>query len=165
MNNCAFCNSDKIVKAGFNQHNHQRYICRSCNRSFTEQTNPNIGVVLNDEKYCSVCDQFKPLSKFPKRKNYIEYCCKSCKSKASKSRYSNHNLTKEEFDIMINNQNNRCSICNIEFKSNRTTYIDHDHITGKIRELLCPKCNGILGKSNDNILILENAIKYLLKHK
>lgn len=164
MKNCVYCNNDKIVKAGFDINNFQRYLCRNCKKRFTEKTNPNVGLILNNEKYCSVCDKFKPLSKFPKWNNIISYRCKSCKSKASKSRYLNHNLTEIEFNIMVNNQNNRCSICNSEFKSNRHTFIDHNHINGKVRELLCPKCNGILGYCNDNILILENAIKYIVKH-
>lgn len=41
--------------------------------------------------------------------------------------------------------------------------VDHDHVTGTIRGLLCSKCNTLLGMAKDNIAILENAIKYLKK--
>jgi len=39
--------------------------------------------------------------------------------------------------------------------------IDHDHLTGLIRGLLCPKCNQALGLFDDNIGNLQKAIEYL----
>ena len=39
--------------------------------------------------------------------------------------------------------------------------IDHDHETGKFRGWLCRRCNIALGKFNDDIPTLKNAIKYL----
>lgn len=56
---------------------------------------------------------------------------------------------------------NICNICNNEFKSDKYKRIDHNHITGKVRGLLCPKCNFLLGMCNDDIKILKSAISYL----
>jgi hypothetical protein len=39
--------------------------------------------------------------------------------------------------------------------------IDHCHITGKVRGLLCSKCNKALGLFSDNLNTLEQALKYL----
>lgn len=39
--------------------------------------------------------------------------------------------------------------------------IDHDHKTGKIRGLLCTRCNTAIGLLNDNIDFLRRAIMYL----
>lgn len=165
MENCVYCKSNKIVRAGKNKNNVQRYVCRNCDRCFNELTNPNIGVVLNGEKYCSKCEKFKPVLDFQIKDNKLRYCCKKCASKLSKARYRNHNITELEFNNMLQLQKNKCSICNNDFKSNRHAYIDHNHENNKNRGVLCPKCNILLGACKDNINILKNAINYLLMHK
>lgn len=42
--------------------------------------------------------------------------------------------------------------------------VDHCHKTGKVRGLLCNSCNNGLGRFKDNIVFLEEAIKYLKAH-
>jgi hypothetical protein len=66
-------------------------------------------------------------------------------------------LTLIEYNKLIEKQNGKCAICGKITKLG----VDHNHITGKIRGLLCPTCNSALGLFYDNKLILLNAIKYL----
>ena len=68
---------------------------------------------------------------------------------------------------MFKEQNGVCAICGSPEVSDRNSNlcVDHDHETGKIRGLLCNKCNRGLGYFLDNPKILKNALKYLLKHK
>jgi hypothetical protein len=80
-----------------------------------------------------------------------------------KKRYG---ITLLEYNTLLINQDYRCAICNIpesNIKHGRNTYfaVDHCHITGKVRGLLCYKCNSVLGFVNDDIKCLNNAIKYL----
>ena len=63
---------------------------------------------------------------------------------------------------LLTDQNNNCAICKIEMT---LPQIDHDHTNGKIRGLLCSKCNQGLGLFNDNITSLSQAIIYLKMHK
>lgn len=75
-----------------------------------------------------------------------------------------YGLTKEDYQNMLKDQNFRCKICTktiFEFKSRFV--VDHDHRTGKVRGLLCNKCNAGLGMFQDNIFILEYARQYLIK--
>ena len=44
-------------------------------------------------------------------------------------------------------------------------YVDHDHVTGKVRGLLCSFCNAGLGMFEDNVKTLKNAISYLTNLK
>lgn len=71
-------------------------------------------------------------------------------------------LTKEQYLELYAKQNYCCAICGKHEKDNKQRLaIDHNHITNTIRGLLCSKCNSLLGYVNEDIKILENAIKYL----
>jgi hypothetical protein len=77
-------------------------------------------------------------------------------------KYKKYNLTPEEYTEMFNNQNGCCAICGThQNKLKKQLSIDHNHVTGKIRGLLCQKCNQGLGFFNDNINSLNQAISYL----
>ena len=65
---------------------------------------------------------------------------------------------------MIADQKGKCAICEAELDNGKHTCVDHCHTTGKIRGLLCTRCNWALGGFKDNPVILHSAIKYLQKH-
>jgi len=46
---------------------------------------------------------------------------------------------------MVNIQGGKCGICGTDLESGRNTHVDHNHITGSIRGVLCNKCNLHLG--------------------
>lgn len=70
----------------------------------------------------------------------------------------NYGITLEQYQQMIEQQNGLCGICNkVLFKPN----VDHCHLTGKVRKLLCKSCNTLLGQAKDSVDILQNAISYL----
>lgn len=71
---------------------------------------------------------------------------------------SAYGLQKGEAQLLLEKQNNVCAICNT---FSDKWHIDHDHITLKIRGILCPSCNLLLGHAKDNINILAKAIVYL----
>jgi hypothetical protein len=65
---------------------------------------------------------------------------------------------------MVEAQGNKCKICgNPETVKGRSLSVDHCHRTGKIRGLLCGKCNTGLGKFRDSDKILKKALDYLLQ--
>lgn len=70
-----------------------------------------------------------------------------------------YGLSLEEFRRLEAAQGGVCAICH-EPPSTRL-YVDHDHVSGRIRGLLCQRCNVMLGHAKDNVLILESAITYL----
>jgi hypothetical protein len=73
-----------------------------------------------------------------------------------------YGLSKEEFDKMIHDQNNRCAICGNT--SIRRLDVDHDHVTGKVRGLLCGRCNKGIGLFDDNKELFGKVILYLTEH-
>lgn len=84
-----------------------------------------------------------------------------------------NNFLKHKFGIdikqyhqMYKDQDGNCLICGkpqSELKGKLC--VDHDHITGKIRGLVCADCNHGLGNFKDTPRILQKAIDYLNKHK
>lgn len=72
-----------------------------------------------------------------------------------------YNLTVEQFDARASKQNNVCAICSRICPSGRLLSVDHCHKTGKIRGLLCMRCNKALGLFDDNVLNISKAIEYL----
>lgn len=56
----------------------------------------------------------------------------------------------------------RCWICQFpESVENRRLAVDHDHVTGQVRGLLCTRCNQVLGRMHDNPALLRKAAEYL----
>jgi hypothetical protein len=88
-----------------------------------------------------------------------------------KSQYLRHsitrngyNITEDEYYQKLNEQNGVCAICNMECEKGRLS-IDHDHIDGNVRGLLCRNCNLGLGNFKDRVDFLENAMLYLKSYK
>lgn len=71
-----------------------------------------------------------------------------------------YGLSVEDFDLLLASQGGVCAICqNPECR--RRLSVDHDHLSGKIRGLLCDNCNNGLGRFQDSPDRLERAAKYL----
>lgn len=75
-----------------------------------------------------------------------------------KTRYG---ITLKEYDNVLAFQKGLCAICGLSGK----LLVDHDHLTGIVRGLLCFHCNSALGHFNDKISSMEKAIFYLKTKK
>lgn len=73
-----------------------------------------------------------------------------------------YGMSLNEYNQMFNNQNGCCAICK-KHQSNfkKVLAVDHSHKTGKVRKLLCHKCNNAIGLFLDNSQICYNAGDYL----
>lgn len=82
-----------------------------------------------------------------------------------KDRYG---ITYIQYCDMLEKQEYLCAICKMpeieKMKSgeNRLLAVDHNHETGRVRGLLCRKCNQGIGSLKEDIIILNNAIEYLM---
>lgn len=83
-------------------------------------------------------------------------------------RYKEYGITMSEFNALRVSQGDQCAICDapetaIDHRSGqiRNLSVDHDHKTGTIRGLLCWRCNAILGRVSDDVIILRSMIGYL----
>lgn len=74
-------------------------------------------------------------------------------------------ITEIQYEAMYRAQNGLCGICfGVNINGQRLS-VDHNHQTGKIRALLCARCNTAIGLARENAEILKSAIDYLEKYK
>lgn len=71
-----------------------------------------------------------------------------------------YGLAPGEYDSMYEAQGGRCFICGGSHAKGKLV-VDHDHLTGEVRKLLCNHCNTLLGQALESVAILRNAVLYL----
>jgi hypothetical protein len=72
-----------------------------------------------------------------------------------------YGLSKAVFNNLLDKQKGVCAICGKPGWNGKRPQVDHDHITGKVRGLLCNGCNAALGHIKDYPKIARAMIKYL----
>lgn len=97
--------------------------------------------------------------------------CKDCKNrlrreytarfpervKMSDLKY-HYGLTLDEYRAMVERQGGRCAICG---QADVKLVVDHNHVSGAVRSLLCHLCNAMIGCARERIDILAAAAAYL----
>jgi hypothetical protein len=137
-------------------------------------------------KTCNQCSITKPVSEFYKGRAK----CKSCREEyltsyrstkrertlSNKRRWkeknpdkvksaalmSDYGINLDQYRLMLTLQNNCCAICKVHKDTfTNALHVDHNHITGKVRGLLCLSCNRALGLLKDNKDLFLSAANYL----
>jgi hypothetical protein len=90
---------------------------------------------------------------------FRERCKASSVAHKRKRTFEKHGLSSEDYEAMLAWQNGACGICEIPFQ--RTPCIDHCHVTGLVRGLLCANCNLAIGNLQDNPIFAYKAGGYL----
>lgn len=89
--------------------------------------------------------------------------CKTCvQVNMQTSRLKKYGITQEQFEELEVRQKGACAVCHQSMAGLRNLHIDHDHVTGQVRGLLCSQCNTALGKFRDSPEVLIAAAKYLM---
>lgn len=129
-----------------------------------------------ETKVCSKCLESFPIEHFWKSKHHTSGrypWCRACKRQTYKDagyaaknaigwRRRTYGITDEEYQALRESHNYRCAICDIsEEEEGKALAIDHCHKTGRIRGLLCNKCNRALGHFKDDPVLVEKAAAYL----
>ena len=138
-------------------------------------------------KDCSGCGKVKHRSEFNTRKKggtVLESRCKKCR----KARYKvlaesrrrrpgqpektreyfyryNYGISIADYEEMLTDQSGRCAICGVLPLPDRNLHVDHDHATGRVRGLLCRRCNTSLGQFDEDEQRLRRAAQYLEEHR
>lgn len=118
------------------------------------------------EKACRACGQVKPKSEFhaeSRTRDGKGSYCKACFAVRQRdvTIRRKYGITSVQYDAMVVAQAGKCAACNEPAK----LVIDHCHKSGKVRALLCDRCNRLLGVADDRIELLQAAIAFLGVHK
>jgi hypothetical protein len=75
-----------------------------------------------------------------------------------------YGISLQDREVIMKEQDGKCAVCgDILIKEGNKTCLDHNHITGKIRGIVCHNCNCALGYIKDNSDIAEAMVRYLQK--
>jgi len=73
-----------------------------------------------------------------------------------------YGLSVDQWNIMFDAQGSCCAICKSATSEGKADWhTDHCHSSGKVRGILCRKCNIMLGYLNDDVSILLAAATYI----
>jgi hypothetical protein len=142
---------------------------------------------MTDRKRCRDCEVEKPLTDFPlqpKGRQGRHPLCKVCRATQERERYRTnrrrlldemagdparrkrvrrralerkYGLTEADVESLFLRQAGRCLVCWLRVP----LVIDHDHVSGEVRGLLCSGCNLALGSLNDSAERCRSAAAYL----
>lgn len=71
-----------------------------------------------------------------------------------------YGLTLAQYDALWRSQGGLCAVCDRPPKSGHRLHVDHDHVTGLVRALLCGSCNSALGQMGESIDLLWKLLDY-----
>lgn len=100
---------------------------------------------------------------------------KYCDNPEVKARERAHRIKREfgisieQYEEMLLAQNGVCAICfkletRFTNEIRNSLAIDHNHTTGKVRGLLCSRCNRGIGVFDDDVGLLLSSVAYLKRH-
>lgn len=75
----------------------------------------------------------------------------------------NYGISLEQYTQMLTAQDGKCAICGGINANGKRLFVDHNHKTGKVRALLCHKCNFAIGLVDENVARLLGIISYINK--
>lgn len=137
--------------------------------------------LISSAPQCIKCGKSKSHSEMSR---HSPNTCKRCKTAATKAwaaanpkewdrhRRKSHlrkqyNITPEEFDRILRDQGGVCAICGDPPGDSRgfRPHVDHCHSTGRVRGILCGRCNIGIGQFQDDPELVAKALAYLESHE
>lgn len=123
---------------------------------------------IRSTKQCARCREMKPIKGFsrdPSRRDGRYHTCKACI--AIKDRQRIYGIRDAEYQALFLAQGGLCALCSDAPEEGRSKglHVDHCHDSGKVRGLLCRKCNIGMGNFRDDPDLLDQAAAYVRFHE
>jgi hypothetical protein len=124
-------------------------------------------------KWCPGCRQELDRERFGRNRSSsdgLTTYCRPCHNTKGKETYTRlygstreyhlrrrYGITGAELQAMVETQGGVCAVC----RERPAQHVDHDHLTGAVRGVLCSCCNQGLGNFRDRADVMRAAIDYL----
>ena len=117
-----------------------------------------IARVVDGTKVCITCGRTYALDQFKTRNGAPTSPCLECRGVLF--RVKTYGLTREQAVAMVDGA---CQACGTHADS-KNMHVDHDHVTGAVRGLLCHGCNTTLGLLNEDVERIRALVAYVERH-
>ena len=135
----------------------------------------DVNLIPTPSRQCATCSESKPITEF----QYTSPNISNCKSCVAKSRrpigrikvrdkwlQRAYGITLEQYRGMLVSQGGLCAICKTDYPGGRwgQLCVDHDHASGRVRGLLCGRCNKALGMIRERPVVALSMVDYIYEH-
>lgn len=158
------------------------YYCKNCVKTRRKTRIAKYGVSVPyaeiSEKICSKCKRVKSVDEFyrcpssldGRRSSCIDCVLKANRQSPAQKHRKYQNPRRANYKSMFETQNGLCAICGqpqtvVNQWGTKSLHVDHCHVTGQVRGLLCCNCNIGLGYFKDNPELMRNAAEYVEYHR
>jgi hypothetical protein len=144
-------------RAAANRDGH-RSECKTCTRALRRTNYLN-----NRDRYIQRTQEWVAANPDRVAEYRAEYRNRPERKRAMRDLYyrRTYGLSADEVDVMLDAQGGGCAICGVLPDTLGKLHLDHDHMTGDIRGLLCQSCNQAIGHLRDDPALLRRAADYL----
>lgn len=90
------------------------------------------------------------------------------KEQGKRQKIRAYGITEKQYEHMYAEQEGTCAICHTpesQLHPDKTLGIDHNHVTGHVRGLLCGRCNSAIGLLKESDEIILSMLSYLQEHR
>jgi len=151
-------------------------ICKACKSAYSKtmaqagrKRYTKVMKVLEEvryEKVCKACGRLLQSHMFSKKPNSRDSLCTYCRDCYSRRRRKHqYGLTDEMLDKMLAVETCQMPGCGRKLERRLHTHFDHCHKSGKVRAVLCQKCNTMLGYIEKNLHLVQPMLDYINEHK
>jgi len=157
---CSKCNEEKSLDKFSSKRGQKNSRCKECISKYMRahyQNNKEVESAKRRKYYRDNREKYlETVNKYYKGNHEAIRVASACRRRG---------ITIEAYYEMLKQQNHVCAICEKPNNNNKRLAIDHDHTTGKVRELLCDNCNTSLGLLKEDIQRISKLQEYIVKHK
>jgi hypothetical protein len=158
---CRICGETKVLSEFYRTpgaRDGHRNECKGCNRAAKRAR-----YAADPAKYIGMVERWQRAN--PERVRAVRQAWNATPERKRKQRDTyygrTYGVSADEVDAMLVAQGGGCAICGERPERLASMHLDHDHMTGSLRGLLCIDCNQGLGKFRDDPEVLMAAIGYL----